>query len=93
MPTGISNGNSHHMQRLRIELREQIDEAQHKAKLEALHAEDKAAYRELIALDLEGGEAWYDDDNNVPAFGSTRERIKIVRARIEYLKSQRGKDG
>jgi len=89
MPIGIFNGNSRHMQYMR-ELQEEAAMAEREKQLEALHDEDRAAYQELIALDPDGGEAWYDDDNNIPALGSTRERIKLVRARINDLKAERG---
>jgi len=89
MPIGIFNGNSRHAQYMR-ELQEEAAKVEREKQHEALHEEDQAAYQELIALDPDGGEAWYDDDNNIPAFGSTRERIRLVRARIDELKAERG---
>lgn len=90
--TGIMNGNSHLSQRLReIEQDTNRDalQSQKQEMLEQLYAEDKAVYRELLQVDPDGGEAWYDDDANIPNYGSTRERIRLVRARVEFLKSQK----
>lgn len=72
------------------ELREYWSESHYDERLEKLREEDHAAYQELIEIDPENGEAWYDDDKNVPVFGSRRDRIKLVRARIDELKQEAG---
>jgi len=88
---GVTNGNSAHVRRYLADLQ---DNAAHAAYLkdqeflEALHEEDRLAYQELIKLDPEGGEAWFDDPANIPEFGSTRERINLVRARCAFLREQ-----
>ena len=63
-------------------------EREQEAKREALQKEDWLAYQELIELDPEGGEAWFDDDANIPERGNTRERINLVRARCAFLREQ-----
>lgn len=54
--------------------------------------EEARTYAKLIELDPEGGEAWFDDDNNVPAWGLRVERIKIMKARIQELEGLNAKN-
>lgn len=42
-------------------------------------------YCRLIELDPLGGEAWYDDNENVPERGLIDERITLLKMRIEEL--------
>lgn len=89
MPTGIYNGNSYHAQRYFEEQSESFWEklkADREERLLALQEEQHAVYLELLEADPEGGEAWFDDNENIPEFGSIRERIRLMRARIDYLK-------
>jgi len=92
MPTGISNG-SHNVSRSQREFLAYWKEAgakeEREKRLRALQVEQYRAYQELLKLDPEGGEAWFDDDANVPAFGSIRERIEILKTRIRELREVR----
>jgi len=75
----------------RQDLQDDIDaayERERKTKRESLHEEDRLAYQELLKLDPEGGEAWFDDPANIPEIGSARERINLVRARCAFLREQ-----
>lgn len=46
------------------------------------------ALAELAEIDPNGWEAWYDDDNNVPAYGLVSERAMLIRTRIAELTEQ-----
>ena len=70
---------------LREELRQQVQER----RMTKLHEKACSLYTRLVELDPEGGEAWYDDDDNVPAFGPVRERIVILERRIAQLETGR----
>ncbi len=50
-------------------------------------AAGRKLYQQLIALDPDGGEAWFDDDNNIPDFGLPADRNKLLRARIAELEA------
>jgi len=62
------------------------EEKRHK---EELLQQERDVFAELLELD-ENAHAWYADDDNVPAYGSIRERIEIIHARIAELKAQKG---
>jgi len=96
MPTGISNGNHNHNRSHREFVKyweEEGYKADLKARQDALDEDLKRAYQALIAIDPEGGEAWYDDDDNVPLVANTlrerQERIDLVLARVEELEAKK----
>jgi hypothetical protein len=53
--------------------------------IEQMSERQTILYHELLSLDL-AGEAWFDDNNNVPEYGGLRERINILEKRIADLK-------
>ena len=71
-----------------LELRAQLHEEEEKRRYKRLLAGAYWLQRATIAYwmirDLVvGGEAWYDDDNNVPSYGPAKERAKIVEAQVK----------
>ncbi len=66
---------------------EQAQEVQRKRQAELL-CQQADVMDELMSIDPQGWEAWYDDDRNVPAYGTVTERIEILRKRVAELKAQ-----
>lgn len=69
-----------------------IDEEIKRLQLLTLRNRDADAYLELLELDPDGGEAWFDDNDNVPEHGSVLERIKLIEAHIAELKEMNPAD-
>lgn len=86
-PIGINNGNSFvHRHFLEIQA-----EANRNARSGKLEAEELEWIYKLIDVDPEGGAKWYDNDENVPAWGTRRARIELIKARIKQLEADDGK--
>jgi len=50
----------------------------------SLTEEERRVYQELLEVDP-NGEAWFDDNDNIPEYGSRVERIRLMRERIAEI--------
>jgi hypothetical protein len=60
---------------------------QHLIRRATLDEQVRMALGELKELDP-NWEAWYDDNDNVPEWGTSSERLRILRERIDDLRKQ-----
>jgi hypothetical protein len=72
--------------RRRSELAERMEERD--IQVDAIRFGLGDAMAKLRQLDPKGWEAWYDDDNNVPAIATMAELLDIVQARCETLRAE-----
>lgn len=66
--------------------KEDLKAAQLQRAAQRLEEQQADLMDELMTLDL-AWEAWYDDDANVPEWGTTAERVQILQRRIAELKT------
>lgn len=71
----------------RADRQQYIEDQARQARADALHVREHELYLEMRSLDP-NGEAWFDDDANVPEFGTRTQRIQILEKRIAELRSR-----
>ena len=68
------------------EQREWIEQDRREEERRKLREREQEVIERCVELEgIDNFSAWWDDDNNVPAFGKRRERIALVEARIAQL--------
>ena len=78
------------MQHMRhvLDFREKLEKDQAKERQRKIEV-TQVLYCRLIELDPVGGEAWFDDNENVPEFGTVDARIAILEKRISELEEDK----
>lgn len=75
-----------HMQYV-MNWKSELLETQAKEQVRRLEERQARLMNELSRLDPDGWLAWFDDDNNVPAFGYINQRCALLEERIGELRA------